>query len=77
MKVSTILDQIDFGSMALPGFKRSHVWDFEQVRRLTPCAGNAQFLYEISTLLENLPEICQKNRCSAWFGGNWLGSLLR
>jgi len=27
MKVSTILDQIDMGSMALPEFQRGYVWN--------------------------------------------------
>jgi hypothetical protein len=32
MKVSTILDQIDLGSIELPGFQRGYVWNREQVR---------------------------------------------
>ncbi len=34
MKLSTILDQIDLGSMALPVFQRGYVWNRDQVRRL-------------------------------------------
>ncbi len=34
MKVSTILDQIDLGSMALPEFQRGYVWNRDQVRSL-------------------------------------------
>lgn len=34
MKVRTILDQIDLGSMALPEFQRGYVWNREQVRAL-------------------------------------------
>ncbi|MBX9791672.1 MAG: DUF262 domain-containing protein [Pirellulales bacterium] len=34
MKVETILDQIDLGSMALPEFQRGYVWNREQVRGL-------------------------------------------
>lgn len=34
MKISTILDQIDAGQMALPEFQRGYVWTREQVRRL-------------------------------------------
>jgi len=34
MKVSTILDSIDLGSMALPEFQRGYVWNREQVRGL-------------------------------------------
>ena len=34
MKISTILDQIDNGVMALPEFQRGYVWNREQVRRL-------------------------------------------
>ena len=34
MKVSTILDQIDLGSVALPEFQRGYVWNREQVRGL-------------------------------------------
>jgi hypothetical protein len=34
LKVSTILDQIDLGSMALPEFQRGYVWNREQVRGL-------------------------------------------
>lgn len=34
MKVSTMLDQIDLGSMALPEFQRGYVWNREQVRGL-------------------------------------------
>src|SRR5438034_3815578 len=34
MKVSTILDQIDLWSIALPEFQRGYVWNREQVRAL-------------------------------------------
>ena len=34
MKISTILDQIDLGSMALPTFQRGYVWNRDQVRGL-------------------------------------------
>jgi len=34
MKISTILDQIDMGSMALPEFQRGYVWNRTQVREL-------------------------------------------
>jgi len=34
MKISTILDQIDSGSIALPEFQRGYVWNRNQVRRL-------------------------------------------
>lgn len=34
MKLSTILDQIDIGAMALPEFQRGYVWNREQVRSL-------------------------------------------
>jgi len=34
MKISTILDQIDLGTMALPRFQRGYVWNREQVRGL-------------------------------------------
>lgn len=34
MKISTILDQIDMGSMALPEFQRGYVWSRTQVRDL-------------------------------------------
>lgn len=34
MKVSTVLDQIDIGSIALPEFQRGFVWNREQVRKL-------------------------------------------
>lgn len=34
MKISTILDQIDMGAMALPEFQRGYVWGREQVRKL-------------------------------------------
>lgn len=34
MKVSTILDQIDLGAIALPEFQRGYVWNREQVRGL-------------------------------------------
>lgn len=34
MKVHTILDQIDLGSMALPKFQRSYVWNRDQVKSL-------------------------------------------
>ena len=32
MKISTILDHIDSGHMALPEFQRGYVWNREQVR---------------------------------------------
>lgn len=34
MKIQTILDQIDIGSMALPEFQRGFVWNRDQVRNL-------------------------------------------
>lgn len=34
MKIDTILDQIDMGSIALPEFQRGYVWNREQVRLL-------------------------------------------
>lgn len=34
MKITTILDQIDMGSMALPEFQRGYVWNRDQVRGL-------------------------------------------
>lgn len=34
MKISTILDQIDMGSIALPEFQRGYVWNRDQVRDL-------------------------------------------
>jgi len=34
MKIRTILDQIDLGSVALPEFQRGYVWNREQVRSL-------------------------------------------
>ncbi len=33
-KLSTILDQIDAGSMLLPEFQRGYVWNRDQVREL-------------------------------------------
>lgn len=34
MKISTLLDHIDSGHMALPEFQRGYVWNSEQVRKL-------------------------------------------
>ena len=34
MNITTILDQIDLGSIALPEFQRGYVWNREQVRGL-------------------------------------------
>ncbi len=34
MKVSTILDQVDYGQLALPQFQRGYVWSRKQVRDL-------------------------------------------
>ena len=34
MRVSTILDHIDSGDMALPKFQRGYVWNRDQVRGL-------------------------------------------
>ena len=34
MKISTILDHIDSGHMALPEFQRGYVWNRDQVRAL-------------------------------------------
>src|SRR6185437_5214681 len=34
MKISTILDLIDLGAMALPEFQRGYVWNRDQVRSL-------------------------------------------
>lgn len=34
MRVATILDSIDAGSIALPEFQRGYVWNREQVRSL-------------------------------------------
>ena len=34
MKISTILDHIDSGNIALPEFQRGYVWNRDQVRSL-------------------------------------------
>ncbi len=34
MNITTILDQIDMGSIALPEFQRGYVWNRDQVRGL-------------------------------------------
>ncbi len=34
MKISTVLDHIDSGHMALPEFQRGYVWNRDQVRGL-------------------------------------------
>jgi uncharacterized protein with ParB-like and HNH nuclease domain len=34
MKISTVLDHIDSGHMALPEFQRGYVWNRDQVRAL-------------------------------------------
>jgi hypothetical protein len=34
MKISTILDQVDLGSLVLPEFQRGYVWNRDQVKRL-------------------------------------------
>jgi hypothetical protein len=34
VKIQTILDQIDLGSVALPEFQRGYVWNRDQVRSL-------------------------------------------
>ena len=34
MRISTILDYVDNGYMALPEFQRGYVWNRDQVRRL-------------------------------------------
>ena len=34
MKISTVLDHIDSGHMALPEFQRGYVWNRDQVRSL-------------------------------------------
>ncbi|MGH8129209.1 MAG: GmrSD restriction endonuclease domain-containing protein, partial [Gammaproteobacteria bacterium] len=34
MKISTVLDHIDSGYMALPEFQRGYVWNRDQVRGL-------------------------------------------
>jgi uncharacterized protein with ParB-like and HNH nuclease domain len=34
MKISTVLDNIDSGNMALPEFQRGYVWNRNQVRGL-------------------------------------------
>lgn len=39
MDLSTILDQIDLGSIALPEFQRGYVWSRDQVRRLMRSLG--------------------------------------
>ena len=41
MKIGTIFDQIDLGSMALPEFQRGYVWNRDQVRgRRSPSIEN-------------------------------------
>lgn len=48
MKISTILDQIDLGAMALPEFQRGYVWSREQVRKLM---GSLYKRYPVGSLL--------------------------
>jgi uncharacterized protein with ParB-like and HNH nuclease domain len=49
MKISTILDHIDTGHMALPEFQRGYVWNRDQVRALF-------------TSDDNLPRWCRERR---------------
>lgn len=48
MKISTILDQIDVGAIALPQFQRGYVWTRDQVRALM---GSLYRRYPIGSLL--------------------------
>jgi hypothetical protein len=48
MKITTILDQIDLGAMALPEFQRGYVWNRDQVRRLM---GSLYRRYPVGSLL--------------------------
>jgi hypothetical protein len=48
VKVQTILDQIELGSMALPEFQRGYVWNREQVRGLM---GSLYRKYPVGSLL--------------------------
>ncbi|HMQ27870.1 MAG TPA: DUF262 domain-containing protein, partial [Acidimicrobiales bacterium] len=34
MKISTLLDNVEFGQLALPEFQRGYVWSRDQVRGL-------------------------------------------
>lgn len=48
MRISTILDQIDVGAMALPQFQRGYVWTRDQVRALM---GSLYRRYPVGSLL--------------------------
>ena len=48
MNISTILNQIDLGAMALPEFQRGYVWNRDQVRRLVHSLYNR---YPVGSLL--------------------------
>ena len=48
MKISTVLDQIDNGAMALPQFQRGYVWSRDQVRALM---GSLYRKYPVGSLL--------------------------
>lgn len=48
MKISTILDQIDLGSIALPMFQRGYIWNREQVRNLMR---SLYYKYPVGSLL--------------------------
>ncbi len=48
MKISTILDQVDLGSIALPEFQRGYVWNRDQVRQLMLSLYNS---YPVGSLL--------------------------
>ncbi len=64
MKISTILDQIDLGSMALPEFQRGYVWNREQVR------GLMQSLYRKYPIGSLLIWVTQTETASARGDGN-------
>jgi uncharacterized protein with ParB-like and HNH nuclease domain len=48
MKISTILDQVDLGAIALPEFQRGYVWNRNQVRELM---NSLYRRYPVSSLL--------------------------
>jgi uncharacterized protein with ParB-like and HNH nuclease domain len=48
MKISTVLDHSDSGTMALPEFQRGYVWNRGQIRKLLTslCLRHGQILVE-------------------------------
>lgn len=66
MKISTLLDQIEFGQIVLPEFQRGYVWNRDQVHGLVRSLYKR---YPVGSLLAWITGTSEARARGAWASG--------